>query len=64
MKLDICDQLNTPVAVTSVFAIKKAKTAKNILDKRAFATSIAVLALQFLQIKKQRYVRTTGPTSY
>lgn len=37
-----------------IFAIKKAKTAKNVLNKRAFAA---------VQAEKQKYVYTTGLTS-
>lgn len=43
-----------------IFTIKKTKTAKNILNKKALATSTfaAAPALQLLQVKKQKYVYT------
>lgn len=49
----------------TIFVIKKAKTAKNILDKKAFATGIFIVttALQFLKTKKQKHIRATGFTS-
>ncbi len=42
--------------------IKKAKTAKDVLDKKA-AASIAAPTLQFLQAEKQKHVCTTGLNS-
>lgn len=47
-----------------IFLIKKAKIAKSVLDKRGFATSIAVLILQFLSVEKRKYIFTIGLTSY
>ncbi len=54
----------TLTAAASAFAGKKAKTAKNILDKTALTTIIAAPALQFLQAEKRKHVRTTDLTSY
>lgn len=60
----MCIQTNISAATTSVFAMKKAKTAKNVLDKKVLAAGITVLALQFLQAEKQKHLRIIGVTSY
>lgn len=44
----MCDQPDIPVATASVFVIKKAKIAKDVLDKKALAAGTATPALQFL----------------
>lgn len=43
----MCNQFDILKTATLAFAIKKVKTIKNILDKKAF-TSTAVLLLQFV----------------
>ncbi len=63
VKIGTCNQPDTPAAAASAFASKKAKTAKNILDKRALAAGIAAPVLRFLQVKKRKHIRTTGLTS-
>ena len=49
----------------TIFVIKKAKTAKNILDKKAIIISIsaAAIALLFLLAKKQKHIYIIGLTS-
>ncbi len=49
----MCDQPDTPTAAVLAFTIKKAKTAKDVLDKKAPAAGIATPALRFLQAEKQ-----------
>ena len=53
-KTSICNQPDIPAAAASTFAIKKAKMAKNVFDKKAAAAGIAAPALQFLQAEKQK----------
>lgn len=63
VKTKICNQPNTPIAATLVFAIKKEKIAKDILDKNTFATGtsftsiptagIAALISRFLSQKSK-----------
>ena len=50
----------------TIFAIKKVKMAKNILDKKAFAagTPATAPALWFLQAKKRKHIHITSLTSY
>ncbi len=59
----MCNQPDTPAAAGFTFASKKAKTAKNVLDKKALAAGIAAPTLRFLQAEKRKHVRTTGLTS-
>lgn len=48
----MCDQSNIFIIVTSAFMIKKAKTVKNLLDKKVPTASIVAFALRFLESEK------------
>lgn len=49
------NQSDILAAVAFVFAIKKAKIAKNILNKRFFAVGIAISVFRFLQAVYARF---------
>ena len=58
----ICDQPDTPAAAAAVFAITKAKTAKDVLDKKSLVAGTPVLALRFLRAEKRKQIRATSLT--
>ena len=58
----MCDQPDIPTAAAPMFAIKKAKMAQDVLDKKAIAADTAAYALRFLQTKKQKQVHATSLT--
>lgn len=69
----MCDQLGTPVATIPIFAIKKTKTDKNILDKNTSITGIFIagipassipIVIIILQVKKQKQVYITSQTHF
>lgn len=47
-KIGICNQFDIPVATVPLFAIKKAKTAKDVLNKKAPATDTLIAAASVL----------------
>lgn len=56
-KTGMCNLPDIPPAAApriAIFTIKKVKTAKIVLDKKAPTTGTATPALQFLQAKKQK----------
>ena len=54
--MGIRNQLDTSTTAVFLFVIKKAKTAKDVFNKKVFTTGIpaAAPALQFLKAKKQK----------
>lgn len=66
-KTNICNQFDRPAAIAPVFAIEKAKMAKDILNNKGFAIGISAYgtfapALRFLQVEEGKQVHVTSLT--